>query len=510
MGVQGLRKFVDSVAPQCSLDATRNPSTEHLAFDLNCVVYQCFSKNHRSAGETIAVVIDFLRRFVEEIRPSKTVIFALDGPAPLAKLQTQRLRRRKVQHVDTTNNTGYSDLEITAGSELMQLLTDKLVEFAKEVQQRFKLAMAVVAGGLTVGEGEAKIAQSLLAVADSSVYAPVDRVVLVGNDIDLVLTLCGLTPFFNSYLLSPSSKLYFDMPSLFSKWVGDQGIVGLADLASLRLDFVFIMSLAGGDHFIGISDSAMEVWRRYRTLRQRRPETALIEPSSGSLNCVALREVLASQSYRGDADSAVGQKLLLAALWSMKTTCSGRCPDYRFTAPELEVGPHLGHIHAAILAQDKIAVPVTKDGPLCPLATFVALMPSASNQPKPVREFLGKRKDLASALSVTYADPGRLSQAVNRVVREIDPKAWSPMEKKRLQFQPATTVDHNGRTSNFTPPRSIVQASIPSPVARSLYDAALSPSEDDATTSCEPAPKKQRKETNSKAILTNISLSMDV
>ena len=65
---------------------------DHIYFDLNALVHRALriSDNEEKA---IRLLFSFLDRILKAFQPTQSVFLALDGPAPMAKLLTQRRRR---------------------------------------------------------------------------------------------------------------------------------------------------------------------------------------------------------------------------------------------------------------------------------------------------------------------------------------------------------------------------------------------------------------------------------
>ena len=74
---------------------------DNLYLDCNSIIYDAYSKmKFDNLTETVALsiiktVIAKIEYYIQTISPSKTVIIAFDGVAPVAKLEQQRSRRYK-------------------------------------------------------------------------------------------------------------------------------------------------------------------------------------------------------------------------------------------------------------------------------------------------------------------------------------------------------------------------------------------------------------------------------
>ncbi|BDA46842.1 probable 5'-3' exoribonuclease 1 at N-terminal half [Coccomyxa sp. Obi] len=148
-----------------------------------------------------------LDKTLKLVDPRKSVVFALDGPAPLAKLLTQRMRRRKeAQKEARTGPRPLSSLGLTPGTPLMAMIQESLTYYicrrlqtAKWQHLHFELSGATVKG-----EGEVKILSRLLRPwAD---VQPEDTHALIANDSDVVL-MALVTPARNVYVLAEPGRV---------------------------------------------------------------------------------------------------------------------------------------------------------------------------------------------------------------------------------------------------------------------------------------------------------------
>lgn len=276
MGVFGLRKYVEATRCerawkavkaewQSSGDGTRPPAAgeagggsgggsnvaavvQHLIIDFNSVIHSCYSTSHRTGDETVAAVLTYLEgMFRKIVVPDTSLVFCFDGPAPIAKLATQRQRRRKQGHMDASTSERFSDLSFTAGSGFMLLMEQRLSQMLATWSSATttndggvgdnhlavpmdaanrrpllppSLRNVSIIGSTVPGEGEAKISYVLSLIADvrgrgSSCWR--DRVVLLGNDIDLVLVAVGATSFLNIMVLNHQSLNAVDVALLVTQ-----------------------------------------------------------------------------------------------------------------------------------------------------------------------------------------------------------------------------------------------------------------------------------------------------
>lgn len=444
MGVQGLRKFIETLKVSCGLNETVGPSPkrfDHVLFDMNCIVHSCFTREQQTDSDTLAAVIAYLHDFLtQRVSAGKTIVFAFDGPGPQAKLLTQRMRRRKLRHLDTRNCDGFSDLSITAGSVFLLKVEQAL---AKAVMQwNLRPRDICIIGSAVPGEGEAKISQALAAIAGSLRAKSLDEtVVIIGNDIDLVLTALGATAFHNISVVNPQSLSCIDIGVLLHRWLNEQQYCSLEELPSFRVDFVYLFMLNGGDHYSGLGDVATSLFHRYRGLRQSDPTFCLIN-AGGWLNVPCAKLLFSTQQYDGAAEAEDGRMLLQASIWGLIMTITGRCTDvgafFHFAGLTT-----LCNVKAALqtLKMDKLYPPRSEEDFLSPLETFSALMPTKEALPSCVREVIKRAPQFYEKLQYAKTAP-EMVEATRKLVGACREQDMTPVE--RFLTQHGVPVDISG------------------------------------------------------------------
>lgn len=195
-----------------------------LYIDANCAFHpQCFKvlghyKNSLSLekleNKMIKRIINFLIYLIGFVNPKKEVYIAVDGVAPMAKINQQRKRRYKTvidnvqrneinskydkEVIDVWNNT-----TITPGTSFMEKLHQKLVQFIKSNELELNIKYTY-SSYHTIGEGEHKILQDIR----SKVHDNKDDIyVIYGLDADLFFLSMG----------SQKNNIYLLREELFSK-----------------------------------------------------------------------------------------------------------------------------------------------------------------------------------------------------------------------------------------------------------------------------------------------------
>lgn len=414
MGVHSLWKYLDHHDVVNVLNDVGE--VQHLFFDMNSLLHTSYNRARPTVSATLSAVSTLIETILIKYKPSLTLSFVFDGPGPIAKLRTQRERRKSMLASD--HSLELSPAVIAAGSPFVlscesmveDVLLPKLVTGTKSLKlpKGLRINMSKTS---EAGEGELKIVRKLQEIyseqlADGS-YCGKDRIFIFGNDSDLVLCCIATTMFHNYYVVNPFSLLTVDVGELMTHWLKNNAnqLLPLNVVATFRLDFVFIMLLAGGDYYRGIEGTAVDVWRKYRDARLEGGfyRTSLVIFPECNLNRDFLLAILAPDTrtfmrhYTGSknkmkqvkeqhsnskASPEKGVHLLHGALWVLAGIVNGGCVHYGYCPPAASdtMSTTTSHVRAALKLKASFKPPVAtmetgEDGkPLTPHQAFVAVV----------------------------------------------------------------------------------------------------------------------------------------
>lgn len=222
-------------------------NVDNLYFDSNSIIYDFVYANPIEQDEdnlsyetkVIEGVCEKLKEYISIIRPSKTVLIAFDGVAPVAKLEQQRQRRYKSsftkaleQKASSKNSdetrVSWDTTAITPGTGFMRRLDTRLKTYFSSARQ-FRVKSLIISSGMEHGEGEHKIFQY---IRNNKKKHEVENTVVYGLDADLImlslnhlrvcpnLFLFRETPHFARSLntsLEPNCLYVLDISFLFDK-----------------------------------------------------------------------------------------------------------------------------------------------------------------------------------------------------------------------------------------------------------------------------------------------------
>ena len=171
---------------------------DSLLIDTNCLLHpQCFKvlaenpklkDNIELERKMMNACIEYLKYIIEYVNPDKEIYIAIDGVAPTAKIKQQRQRRYKsvndkvlFDKIKTKHNkeitTYWNNSAITPGTEFMELLTKRIIDFCKNSKYKAKIYFSTAN---TPSEGEHKLLQHIRDCDNNYNY------VIYGLDADLI------------------------------------------------------------------------------------------------------------------------------------------------------------------------------------------------------------------------------------------------------------------------------------------------------------------------------------
>lgn len=322
MGITGFSTFMQQTFPQAYTALPKHGRMEtrcdRLYVDCNDLLHQA-SRKASNDGELFAALFALLDSILALCRPLRSVMLALDGPGPYAKVITQRRRRavgdessggrpsqqtkkRKRESSEDGRKQRQRDLKqkLTPGTELSQKLQSALLYWAELKlslgDSRLVRDLAFFIGGSDIpGEGEVKILAHLYhfraeelrrdmpsGAGAGGMDARRDRHLIVGGDADLLVMavqadvphVCVLQPdqatrgwrLFSAdgweRAVAPALGFY---PGAVTDAAGRDRT---RTMRSARLDFALLSLLQGNDYLPKVIGARVaETWPRYVALR---------------------------------------------------------------------------------------------------------------------------------------------------------------------------------------------------------------------------------------------------
>ena len=191
-------------------DETDVPPIDNLYLDFNGIIhnvchnYFCdASKITQTTNEIYAEICEVIKQIVHLIKPKKLLMISVDGVAPRAKMNQQRIRRFR-KELNEKKEENKSNLEkennkdkiifdtnaISAGTKFMFHLTNYIKNYImeqKKVNEDWMSIDILLSGSDVPGEGEHKILEYIRNYKLSDNYNPYTKHCIYGLDADLIM-----------------------------------------------------------------------------------------------------------------------------------------------------------------------------------------------------------------------------------------------------------------------------------------------------------------------------------
>jgi len=276
-GIRGFNIWFENEFPDSIVKINAETSEEnfdHVLIDMNHMIH-VVSRRSRNDEHAVRIIMSALDELLNLVVPSKSLVLAIDGAPPAAKLATQRSRRFgtlvrtewKLEHFDKLKiskgrrarrrrsyQAEIQSLQITPGTEFQHLMESTLQYWAwQRLQHRHSKLRDVrvfISPSTVPGEGEVKLLSWIM-----SRHRAGQSVAIVGRDSDLVLEGLIIPPAWthNVYVIQQldtgrdyvSVSIWETTRKLMS-WLPPQAPP--EQILQVRTDLVLLVMLNGNDY----------------------------------------------------------------------------------------------------------------------------------------------------------------------------------------------------------------------------------------------------------------------
>ncbi|KAG0223477.1 hypothetical protein B0O80DRAFT_230578 [Mortierella sp. GBAus27b] len=297
------RKFPEAVRVVFHREGARFDS---VFIDVNCIVHPAIL-GAKTEAAFVKRLFSILDRLLSQYNPSRICYLAVDGPAPVSKIMTQKMRRSSKSK---SKSTGLSRLQVTPGCPFMSRLEQYLSYYAvRYMQQRHKRDVPhtlkfVIDHSNNPGEGECKIIQNIVQQVTNIRGRPC---AIISMDSDVILQSIALDmP--NIYAVRKDAP---DKPSLtISVDRFMRTLEGLfpGESDRVRLDFIALCLFRGNDYLRGLAVGLEKLWNAYiytklvdPIIQQRGALRFLIDADFKTFDLLFLKQLLLN-SYKNPSD----------------------------------------------------------------------------------------------------------------------------------------------------------------------------------------------------------------
>ena len=197
MGIKGFNKFIRENYSGAIREEWL-PFYNNLYIDLNACLHN-ISYLVSSKYELFMRLEHFIMNIIQIVNPTDKIIFASDGPAPMAKLLLQRSRRLDMSRKSI--NTETTSLNFTPGTIFMNELNKNLIKLIEKIKTLYKVEVILMLDG--PNEAEIKVKQYIYkSVAKNDKHTHC----VVSNDADVIVLSMNLENIHNVFVMHKTSQ----------------------------------------------------------------------------------------------------------------------------------------------------------------------------------------------------------------------------------------------------------------------------------------------------------------
>ncbi|KAG0005253.1 hypothetical protein BGZ80_009243 [Entomortierella chlamydospora] len=268
-------KFIDWFQSKFSMSVRSVPNQEGSHFDsvfidINCLIHPSV---RAASNEAMFVkkLFSILDKLLAQFIPSRICYLSVDGPAPIAKILTQKARRAAK---GSKPRKGMSTLQITPGCPFMARLEHYLSYYSvRYLQHRQQLGISpdlkfVIDHSNNPGEGENKIIENIVQQASNIRGRPC---AIIAMDSDAIIQAIALgIP--NIYVIRKDSPANPAIVISIDKFMRTLEEIFPGESNRVRLDFCALCLFRGNDYLRGLHVSLEKLWTSYLFTKLIDPE----------------------------------------------------------------------------------------------------------------------------------------------------------------------------------------------------------------------------------------------
>lgn len=184
MGIDKFHTWLFSQFPKC-YSVPKNGSFDILYIDINCLLHRIIASAYNDSM-LIKKFFSYINFIMRCNKPLKKIIFAIDGPAPFAKIVLQRKRRLKSALNQNNDNIlrAITPLHFTPGTEFMDNFPKILEPYLDKLAKKHNIEIEMLLG---TGEAEFKLINHILLNAKHN-----ESRLIVSTDADIILMLAAI------------------------------------------------------------------------------------------------------------------------------------------------------------------------------------------------------------------------------------------------------------------------------------------------------------------------------
>jgi len=340
MGIKDYHKWFKKNYPTCFKNKWFN-FYDHVYIDINYLLhYVHYGVINQS--QIIYKFFSLIERLILEFNPTKSIVFAADGQAPIAKLLLQRERR--ILMARDTSELSISPLIYTPGTEFMETIEEKIKIFAKKFELVYNIKIDYMID--KEGEAEMKLKYKMMENIENNKS---DTHILISSDADII-AMFGSYEYSNYYNIFICSEIKDICVISFGELMKCHcEKYGFSD--NFNLDFTLLSIILGNDYLPKISFCDLDkLWDTYKIwvgkykggLIDNNMELNVdffVEILNGIINRTKLHLLKKFNFETFNDNSNLYKNYMEGLLWCLNMYKNGKCIRYNYMY-QYDEAPH--------------------------------------------------------------------------------------------------------------------------------------------------------------------------
>lgn len=279
MGISNFHDFIRTNYQKAFNDIKSTDTYSHVYIDINYALHYC-AYGVKNEVELFDKLYDFFDNILKLVQPTKSVIFSIDGLAPLSKMILQRKRRNIIapKNSNKKTNDNFNTILLTCGTDFMLSVYDKISNYIKFIKYIYNIEVELL--DCNIDEAELKLKKRMMDNIEQDKENK-DTHLFVTNDADVIVMLTTLKNYSNVYVYC---KMKYNINNYSKQIIQILSIKKLIDLHSqsinshhnktnLNYDFAAISILMGNDYIPKIYSLTFDkLWNAYKNTIKNYPD----------------------------------------------------------------------------------------------------------------------------------------------------------------------------------------------------------------------------------------------
>ncbi len=382
MGILNFHKWIKTNHKNCYQRINNCIDIEHLYIDINFCLH-CVAHNTTEKNVLFDKLYLFIDDILDNIKPTKSITFATDGPAPYAKLLLQRARRQAISKSLSTNfdSNDINPLYFTPGTKFMLEFESNFNNYIENIKKKYKINIHKLFDG--PNEAEFKIINNLISI--NKCY-PDDKHIIFSNDAD-VIVMATSTYCYDKIFVTTNLKNIYETYNI--QKIGEI-LNSIKDThnSSRHLDMSFISLFLGNDYLPKLYYINMDTLINMYYITLKKQKNNLLY--NGDININFLKDFM-FQLVEGSKnkftnsfniskyDSNIYKNYLEGIVWCMNCYQSGLCNKYDYMY-KYDENPHPFGIYYYLIFGNRIEQPIPYPFPIDSHIYSLLLLPKKAKK----------------------------------------------------------------------------------------------------------------------------------